>query len=225
MTGIAVSSTPRFARSTIGRKVVMAVTGIALFGFVLAHMAGNCQVFLGRDAFNHYAESLREFLHGTGLWAARGGLLVAAVLHVWAAASLTLQARAARPVAYRTWTANESTYASRTMRWSGVLVLAFVIYHLMHLTWGNAHPDFVTTDPYHNFVAGFEVPLVSAFYILANVLLGFHLKHGLWSMLQTLGLSHPRYKRAAVLAATAFAVLVTLGNLTFPIAVLAGVVR
>jgi succinate dehydrogenase / fumarate reductase cytochrome b subunit len=222
VTGITLAANPGFVRSTIGRKVVMAVTGVILFGFVLAHMAGNLQVYLGPAAFNHYAEFLREVLHGTGLWIARAVLLAAAVLHVWAATSLTLQSRAARPVAYRQWTARESTYASRTMRWSGVIVLVFVIYHLLHFTFGTVHPDYVPGDVYHNFVAGFEVPVVSAFYILANVLLGFHLRHGVWSMLQTLGLSHPRYKRVAVLTAAAFAIIVTVGNLSFPIAVLAG---
>ena len=219
------TSNSGFFQSTIGRKVVMAVTGVILFGFVLAHMAGNLQVYLGPLAFNQYAVNLRLLLHGAGLWIARSGLLVSAILHVWSATSLTLESRAARPVSYRKWEAQESTYASRTMRWSGVIVLGFVIYHLMHFTFGNVHPDFVPGDVYHNFVSGFRVVPVSIFYIIANVLLGLHLRHGVWSMLRTLGLSHPRYLRLAQAAALGFAGIVVLGNLSFPIAVLAGIVR
>jgi succinate dehydrogenase / fumarate reductase cytochrome b subunit len=124
------SATRTFLGSTIGKKVVMASTGVVLFGFVLGHMAGNLQLYLGSEALNHYAVWLREFLHGGGLWIARAVLLGCVGLHIWAAASLTIADRAARPVGYREWEARESTFASRTMRWSGVFLLAFVIYHL-----------------------------------------------------------------------------------------------
>jgi succinate dehydrogenase / fumarate reductase cytochrome b subunit len=214
-----------FWSSTIGQKIVMAVTGVILFGFVLGHMVGNLQLYLGAQALNDYAVWLREFAHGAALPAARITLIVAVLLHIWSATSLTLASRAARPTRYRMWEARESTYASRTMRWGGVIILLFVIYHLMHFTWGNAHPSFVPGDVYHNVVAGFSVPWVSAAYILAMLALGLHLKHGLWSMFQTLGVSHPRYERYARGFAAVFAAVVVLGNISFPIAVLAGWVR
>lgn len=216
---------PGFFASTIGKKVVMAVTGLILCGFVLGHMIGNLQVYLGPEALNAYAAWLRQVLHGAGLWIARSVLLASVVLHIWSATSLTLESRAARPVDYRKWEPQASTYASRTMRWSGVIILAFVIYHLMHFTFGTVHPDFVRGDVYHNVVAGFRVAPVSVFYVIANVLLGLHLRHGVWSMLRTLGLSHPGYLRLAQVGAALFAAVVVIGNVSFPIAVLAGIVR
>ena len=203
----------------------MAVTGALLFGFVVAHLIGNLQVYLGPEAMNDYGVFLRQVFHGAGLWILRVGLLVAAVLHVWAATSLTLESRKARAVGYREQKWRESTYASRTMRWSGVIVLVFVVYHLMHFTFGNAHPSFIEGDIYHNFVAGFRSVPVSLFYILAMILLGLHIRHGFWSMFQTLGVSHPRYMRMAHTAAWIFAALIVLGNISFPLAVLAGYVK
>ena len=203
----------------------MALTGAILFGFVVAHLIGNLQVYLGPEAMNDYGVFLREILHGTGLWILRVGLLAAAVLHIWAATSLTLESRKARAVGYREQKWRESTYASRTMRWSGVIVLVFVVYHLMHFTFGNAHPSFIEGDIYHNFVAGFRSVPVSLFYIFAMVLLGLHIRHGFWSMFQTLGVSHPRYMRMAHTAAWIFAALIVLGNISFPLAVLAGYVK
>jgi succinate dehydrogenase / fumarate reductase, cytochrome b subunit len=216
-----------FLRSSLGLKIVMAVTGLVLFGFVIGHMLGNLQVYLGREAFNAYAESLRAILHGAGLWVARAGLLAAVLLHIWSAWRLTLINNAARAVGYREVERRESTYASRTMRWSGVVLLLFVVYHLLHFTFGAraVHPQFVPGDAYHNFVTGFMNPLVSAFYILAMLALGLHLYHGAWSFMQTLGLSHPRYNSLRRAVATLLTVMVVAGNISFPIAVLAGVVR
>ncbi len=203
----------------------MAVTGAVLFGFVVAHLIGNLQVYLGPEAMNDYGVFLREIFHGAGLWILRIALLAAAVLHVWAATSLTLESRKARDIGYREQKWRESTYASRTMRWSGVIVLVFVVYHLMHFTFGNAHPSFIEGDVYHNFVAGFRSVPVSLFYIFAMILLGLHIRHGFWSMFQTLGVSHPRYMRMAHTAAWIFAALIVLGNISFPLAVLAGYVK
>jgi succinate dehydrogenase / fumarate reductase cytochrome b subunit len=214
-----------FFGSTIGKKVVMGVTGIALFGFVLGHMAGNLQLYLGPEALNTYSESLREVGHGMGLWVARAGLLAAVGLHIWAATSLTLASIKARPVGYRASRHRESTYASRTMRWSGPILLLFVVYHLLHFTFGTVHGSFIPGDVYHNVVAGFQVWPVSAFYMVAMITLGFHLWHGVWSMLQSLGLSHPRWNTFRRAFATVFTVVVIGGNLSFPIAVLAGWVR
>ena len=216
-----------FFRSSLGLKIVMALTGIVLFGFVIGHMIGNLQVYLGPEVFNHYAELLRELGHGMALWIARAGLLVAVGLHIWSAWRLTLMNSAARPVGYREVERRESTYASRTMRWSGVILLLFIVYHLLHFTIGvhAVHPQFVPGDAYHNFVTGFQNPLVSGFYVLAMLALGLHLYHGAWSFMQTLGLSHPRYDHLRY----AFAALVTLvilaGNISFPVAVLTGYVH
>ena len=219
------SQAPGFLASSIGRKVVMAVTGAILFAFVVAHLIGNLQVFLGAEAFNRYAVFLREFLALTGLGVARIGLLVAAVLHVWSATSLTLESRRARPEGYREQKWKESTYASRTMRWSGVILLLFVIYHLLHFTTGTVHPRFIEGDVYFNFIEGFRSVPVSLFYIFAMLALGLHLQHGLWSMFQTLGVSHPRSMRIVRVGAWIFAALIVIGNITFPIAVLAGIVK
>jgi succinate dehydrogenase / fumarate reductase, cytochrome b subunit len=119
----------------------------------------------------------------------------------------------------------QASYASRTMRWGGLIILLFVIYHLAHFTWGSAHPDFRHGEPYHNAVVGFSSPLISAIYIIANLALGLHLYHGLWSMFQSMGWNHPKFNPWRRKFAIAFALIVTLGNVSFPIAVLAGVVR
>jgi len=213
-----------FLASTIGQKVVMAVTGAILFGFVLGHLAANLLLYQGPDAINAYGRELREFLHGAALPVARVTLLIAVLLHIWAAWSLTVRNAKARPQGYKRVDSQASTYASRTMRWSGVIIVVFVIYHLMHFTFGNAHPSFVEGDVYHNVVAGFRVWPVALFYVFAMVLLGLHLNHGVWSMFHTLGVSHPGRRRALRLGAAAFSVLVVLGNISFPIAVLLGLV-
>jgi len=214
-----------FVRSSIGRKVVMAATGAILVAFVIAHMIGNLQVYIGPEAMNDYAVWLRQVLHGAGLWIARAVLLAAVILHIWAATSLTLSSRRARAVGYREQKWRESTYASRTMRWGGVIILLFVIYHILHMTTGTVHPSFIEGDVYHNFIAGFKVVPVSLFYIFAMLALGLHLKHGVWSMFQTLGVSHPRYIRAARVLAWIVALVVVVGNISFPLAVLAGIVK
>lgn len=214
-----------FLGSSIGKKVVMAASGLVLYAFVVGHMVGNLQVYLGPKAINDYGEFLRHFLHGQGLWIARASLLAAVGVHVWAAVVLTLANWSARPVGYRDWQASESTYASRTMVWSGPILAAFVFYHLAHFTLGTAHPDFVPGDVYHNVVVGFQNPFASAFYILAMVALGLHMYHGFWSMLHTLGLSHPRWNPVRRTASLVLAWIVVLGNVSIPLAVLAGLVH
>lgn len=216
-----------FLRSSLGLKIVMALTGVILLGFVVAHMLGNLQVYLGPEAMNAYAVALRALGHGAVLWVARAVLLVAVALHIWSAWRLTLINRAARPVGYREVERRESTYASRTMRWSGVILLLFVIYHLLHFTLGTraVHPRFVHGDVFHNFVTGFQNPLVSGFYILAMLALGLHLYHGAWSFMQTLGLSHPRYNHLRHALASFITIVVVAGNISFPVAVLAGFLR
>jgi succinate dehydrogenase / fumarate reductase, cytochrome b subunit len=211
-----------FVGSSIGKKVIMATTGLILFGFVIGHMIGNLQVYLGSKVLNDYSIFLREFAHGAGLWVARAVLLAAVLLHIWSAYALTMMNRAARPIGYRAWTPRESTYASRTMRLSGVTVLAFVIYHLLHFTTGTVHPDYIPGDVYHNVISGLRVLPVAIFYIVAMLALGLHLYHGAWSMLQTLGLNHPRYNGLRFGVSVALAAAVTIGNLSFPATILAG---
>ncbi len=215
--------------SAVGKKAMMAVSGIVLFGYVLLHMLGNLKLYEGPQKLNDYAGFLREvgspLVPPEGLlWVVRAVLLAALVLHVWAAWSLTRMSRAARPRAYERREAVAMSYASRTMRWGGVVLLLFVVYHLLHLTTGTAHGDFVRGDVYHNVVTGFRVWWVSLVYIVAQVALGFHLYHGLWSMFQTLGWNHPRYNAWRKWFAQAFAWVVTLGNVSFPLAVLSGII-
>ena len=223
--GQATAEPELFLTGTVGKKVVMAVTGLILFGFVIVHMLGNLQLYAGPEALNAYSVFLHTFLHGAGIWIARAVLLTSVLLHLWAMTSLTLVNRRARQVGYRQWKARESTYASRTMRWSGVFLLAFILYHLLHFTTGDVHPDFIPGDVYHNVVTGFQVVPVAVVYILATLILALHLFHGSWSMLQTLGLNHPRYNRLRNVVCVGLAALVVLGNLSFPVAVLAGWVR
>jgi succinate dehydrogenase / fumarate reductase cytochrome b subunit len=216
---------PSFLASTIGKKVVMAVTGVVLVGFVVGHMIGNLTAYLGAEAMNAYAEWLRTLLHGAALWIVRGGLLASVLLHVWAAVALTVENRRARPIGYRRTHRERSTYASRTMVWSGPILALFVVYHLLHFTTGSVHPSFVPGDAYRNFVEGFRVAPVSLFYVFAMLALGVHLYHGVWSMLQTLGLSHPRYNHLRHGLAGLLTAVVVVVNISFPLAVLAGVIR
>lgn len=213
-----------FLSSSIGLKVVMAVTGVALVLFVVVHMAGNLQVFVDPELLTVYGEKLRAV--PALLWAARLGLLAMALLHVWAAYRLTALNARARPQGYREKEHRDSTMASRSMRVTGVLVLVFVIYHLAHFTWGwrAVHPQFIPGDVAHNFITAFRSPLVSAFYVLAMLGLFPHLYHGVWSWMQTLGLSHPRYDPLRHRLALAVAAIVVLGNISMPVAVLTGLV-
>ncbi len=215
-----------FAGSTIGRKVVMAVTGLVLFGFVFAHMLGNLQMFLpDHEAINHYGEFLREMLHGSGIWVARAVLLGSVALHIWAAASLTRTSLKARPVPYKVVTPDASTYASRTMRWSGPIVFLFIVYHLLHFTVGSVHPAFVEGEIYRNVIVGFSFWPVAVAYVIAILALCLHLRHGAWSMLQTLGASHPRWDHLRNSEATLLSVIIVLGFISVPLAVLAGVLK
>jgi succinate dehydrogenase / fumarate reductase, cytochrome b subunit len=219
-----------FYRSAIGKKAVMAGTGVILFGWIFLHMVGNLKLYFGPEKLNHYAMWLRDLgapllPHEGALWLMRILLLVCVVLHIHAATALTLMNRKARPLGYRDREYLSATYAARTMRWGGVIILLFVIYHLLHLTTGQAHPTFIKDDVYYNVVSGFQRWWVSAIYIIANLALALHLYHGLWSMFNSVGLNHVRFNPWRRTFATAFAVIVALGNISFPIAVLLGVVR
>jgi succinate dehydrogenase / fumarate reductase cytochrome b subunit len=219
-----------FYGTTVGKKVAMAITGTILFLFVAGHMWGNLKAFLGPAHFNEYAEGLRTFgapffARGQLLWVIRAALLAAVGVHGLAAVQLWLLARRARPTGYRKAPHLELSAASRTMRWGGLAITGYVVYHLMHFTFGNAHPDFIPGDAYHNLVVGFASLPVVAVYGIATLFLGFHLYHGLWSALQTLGLNrdaHGGWRR--VLAGTV-AGLVFVGFMLVPVAVQAGIVR
>ena len=217
----------KLLNSTIGLKALMAATGILLVGFVVGHMLGNLKLYLGAHDLNAYGEGLREFgypilPHGAFLWIARIVLLVALVAHVRAAVLLTRRAQRARPTAYKMTQRKESTYASHSMRWGGVFLLAFVIFHILHLTTGDLHPSFEHGLVYENVVAGFSVFWAALIYLFAMIPLGLHLYHGTWSCLQTLGASHPKYDPWRRRLALAVSLVVVAGNISFPIAVLAG---
>jgi succinate dehydrogenase / fumarate reductase cytochrome b subunit len=219
-----------FYRSAIGKKAVMASTGVILFGWIFMHMAGNLKLFLGPEALNHYAVWLRDlgapiFPHEVALWLTRLLLVVAVIFHIHSAYALTMMNRNARPVGYADRDFVKGTYAARTMRWGGVIILLFVIYHILHLTTGDVHHDFIEGDVYHNVVTGFQVWWVAAVYIVANLALGLHLYHGLWSMFSSLGLTNPRFEHWRRTFATVFAVVITAANISFPLSVLTGFVR
>jgi len=201
----------------------MAVTGLVLFGFLILHMLGNLQVFLGREVMNHYAETL----HGNPglLWVARVVLLVSVVLHTWAAIQLTAVKTAARPVAYVKPGNVQGSTGSRTMMLSGPVIALFVIGHLLHFTTGTIHPQFVELHAYENVITGFANPIAAGLYILAMILVGFHLSHGIWSMFQSIGFSHPRYTPLIKKFAGVFSWILIAGFISVPIAVLAGIVR
>ena len=226
-----------FYRSAVGKKWVMALTGIGIIFFVLAHMVGNWKIFLpdvaGVPDIDIYAEALRELLvpflpAHVALWILRTGLIVAFLLHIHAAYALTLMNSRARPEPYqgpRTYVA--ASYASRTMRWSGVIFAAFLLFHLADLTWGiqpMAPETWARGEVYANFIATFTRAPVTAFYVIAMVLLGLHLYHGAWSMFQSLGINHPRFNAVRRYFAIGLAVLVTVGNAIMPLAVYFGFV-
>jgi succinate dehydrogenase / fumarate reductase cytochrome b subunit len=226
----AVSARSGVAGSLVGQKAVMAVTGAILFLFVVGHLVGNLKVFEGPAAFNAYAEGLRTvgapfFGRGWLLWIARIVLLAAVLAHMRAAVATARSSWRARPVGYRRLESVETTYAARTMRWGGVLILLYVIYHLLDLTFGRVNPSFIPGDVYHNVVVSLRVWPVAAAYIAAMAVLGLHVYHGSWSALQTLGLNRPPTSRWRRSAAAGIAVLIAGGYISIPVAVLAGIVR
>lgn len=230
-------------RTSVGKKVIMALTGAVLVGFVLFHMYGNLKMYQGPEEFNRYAAGLREvgypiFGHSHLLWLARIVLIAAAVGHIWAATSLTIQSRksvvghAVSGIKRYGEKKRQTGYAAYTMRWGGVVILLFVIYHLLHLTFGAVgyapgayrHPEGGEFQVYNNVVMGFQNPLIVGFYSLTMVFLGLHLYHGVWSMFQTLGANNSKYDKLLRGLAILIALVVVAGNLSFPIAVYAGFV-
>lgn len=209
--------------SSVGLKLVMAATGVVLTLFVLGHMVGNLTAFKSPEAINEYAHTLRKI--PALLWGARIVLLGSVGLHIYTYLVLWWRSAKARPEGYRVADYQESTFASRTMRWTGPILAAFVIYHLLHLTTGTVHPNFIDGDVYHNLIVGLQVTWVAIFYMVGVVALGFHLYHGVWSTFQTLGMSQPRYASLGRRFATLYAILVGVGFVAIPAAILTGVLR
>jgi len=221
-------------QTAVGKKWVMALTGIGLMGFVFAHMVGNLKMYLGEEEYNAYSESLRTLLHPIFpdhfvLWAMRIGLIVMLLVHLHAALSLTAMNRRARPQKYSNRDYIAVNWANRTMRFSGVWIVIFLAIHLPNLTWGLfpagvAHSPGHETNVYANVVTTFQVIPLSAFYIVSMIALGFHLFHGAWSIFQSLGINSPRYNSLRKGFAVVFSLAVVIPNISFPIAVLTGVV-
>jgi succinate dehydrogenase / fumarate reductase cytochrome b subunit len=214
-------------QSSVGKKILMAVTGVILFLFVLVHMVGNLKIYQGAEKFDAYAEFLREvgypaLGHGQMLWIFRLVLLFCVGVHMFAALQLYIRSKKARPIAYKKFDDLSFSYASSTMRWGGLVLLAFVVYHVLHLTLGAAHNDFVVGSAYHNVVAGFSLWYVSLAYIVAMVPLGLHIYHGVWSATQTLALRNPRVLKWRRPIAAGVAAVIAVSNISIPLAVLSG---
>ena len=222
--------------TAVGKKYVMAISGLAMIGFVVFHMIGNLKMYFGQADLDHYAEFLKELLYpiapkGVVLWILRGGLIAMLVLHLHAAWSLTRLNRTARAVKYQGPRDYQvANFASRTMRWTGIIVLAYLVWHLLDLTFGTVNAigtdgEFVRGEVYNNVVRSLDRPVVAAFYIVANILLGIHLFHGAWSFFQSLGWNNPRFNAWRRGFAVGIATVVVVGNVSFPVAVLAGIVK
>lgn len=215
-----------YTKSTVGKKTIVAVTGLLLVGFLFAHMLGNLQMFEGRGdtaeltKMNQYAALLKSEM--SLLWTARLGLLAAAVTHIIFTIQLTRRNRAARPITYD----NKKTYStlqSRTMFWGGLFMMFYIVYHLMHFTIGNAHPEmFHGHDVYQTVLDSFQVPAIAIVYILAMLTLFMHLLHGVQSLFQTLGMTNPVHVRAIKCAGLGLAVLICGGFISIPVGVWMG---
>ncbi|PDW03119.1 succinate dehydrogenase [Candidatus Viridilinea mediisalina] len=226
-------------RTSVGKKVIMALTGCILVGFVVFHMYGNTKMFMGPDEFNKYAEGLRYlgspvFGYEHLLWVARLVLIAAVVLHVWSASALVTQSRKATGGMKRySEHKRHTSYAAYTMRYGGILIFLFIIFHVLHLTFGVVgyaagqfnHPGGGNYDIYNNVIYGFQNVPISLFYIVTMVFLGFHLFHGVWSMFQTLGLNSATYNTLLRGLAVVVCAVVVVGNISFPVAVLTGVIQ
>jgi len=226
---LAATAERRFSWSSIGKKILMAVTGFTFVGFVMGHMIGNLQLFLGQDQLNKYAEALHHL--GGLLWIVRLLLATFFVTHIWTGVRLYLQNYSARPVSYKREDTVQASLSSRTMIWSGIGVLLYVVYHLLHFTLIVTNPEYAGLkdslgrfDVYSMVVLGFQNIWISTVYIIAILFLAFHVNHAVPSLLQTLGLSRDRYRTTIERLGTVIAVVVFLGYVSMPLAVLAGYV-
>jgi succinate dehydrogenase / fumarate reductase cytochrome b subunit len=221
-----------YFRSSLGKKLLMAVTGFIFFGFVIAHMLGNLQIFLGPEKINSYAKFLKDL--GGILWVARITLLISFIIHVITSIQLTIENNIARGTSYAYQNTIQATLSSRTMRLSALVVLSFVIYHLLHFTLGITNPDYlkleynlngvIVHDVYSMVVQGFLNPIVSGSYIFAMLLLAMHLSHGISSMIQTLGIDNPKHNPMLKSLANGFAAVIFIGNSSIPLCVLTGII-
>jgi len=218
-----------YMRSSIGMKQLMGATGLALVGFVLVHMLGNLQIFLGQETFNEYPIKLRSL--GALLWIARAGLLMLVVLHIYTALVLYFKNRAARPVAYKSYRPRKATFYGRYMTLLGVVLLAYIVYHLLHFTFGVVLADLSNLtdsagrhDLYSYVILSFQKPVVAIAYVLANIVLCLHLLHGLPSLFQSVGLRHPKYNTAIDRLSLAIVTLIFVGNTAIPLAALLKVI-
>jgi succinate dehydrogenase cytochrome b subunit len=212
----------RFWRASIGKKVVMAISGVIMFGYLIGHVLGNLQFFAGADKINAYAEFLH---HSPGiLWGTRAILIVSLIAHVTAAVQLYAQKNAARPQKYAKWSRRTSSLPSRWMLWTGFAILFFVVYHIMHFTLGvrAVHPTYVEGDVYQNVLTAFQTPYVAAIYIVAMALLAAHLFHGLYSMFQSFGVAHPGWTPRIKAFAIIFSLVLAAAFAVIPIAIIAG---
>lgn len=218
---------------SIGKKYIVAVTGFALLLFVLGHMVGNLQVFIGQDQLNKYAHALQSL--GALLWVVRSALFIVAVLHIWFAVKLKLENWQARPVKYSFQNTVKASLASRTMIWTGLLVFAFIVYHLLHFTFQTTHPEYKELmaplngmqvhDVYSMMILGFQQPLISVTYMVLVFFLIYHLTHGIKSMFQTLGWNNERTEPKLNTLAIVLSTIIFLGYISIPIAVLAGLIK
>lgn len=221
----------RFTRSNIGLKFLMAITGVVMIGYLIGHVSGNMLIFRGPEAINAYS----KFLHDAKglLWGTRVILLVSVVVHVWATLRFLKLRSDARPVAYASKGSHGTTWSARTMYWSGPVIALFIVYHILHLTTGTLHPTFSknvdagthTVDVYANLVEGFQRPLASGIYIVAMLAIALHLSHGVWSMLQTVGVNRPNWEPALRGLAVLAGVVICAGFVAVPVAVLFGLVK
>ena len=216
--------------TSVGKKSVIAVTGIVFLLYVIAHMIGNLKVFFGIETFDAYSQHLREigeaiFGYEGVLWGIRVVLVGSVVLHMWAAFSLWYQAKKARPIGYQHRQRWEGSYAARTMRWGGVIIALFVIWHILDLTTGTVNPLGGDESAYLKLVASFDRWYVALFYILAVVALGLHIRHGLWSAIQTFGANSALKQNALKTFAFVVAAVITIGFAIVPLSVMTGLVR
>ncbi len=219
-------------RSTIITKWVMAITGIMIVGFLLAHASGNLLIFVGPDAMNEYGIWLRALGHGVLLWSLRIGLLAAFVLHIWSGIRMARLNRAARPSSYKQYKNRSSSIAGRTMLLTGVLILLYALYHLAHFTWGSVHPEYYggidahgRPDVYTMVVHSFQQPLIVVIYLLSMLVVAMHLNHAINSALQTLGINHPKYNTLFINGSRGLSVLIFLAFSSIPLAIVFGFVK
>ncbi len=223
------NSPPGFTQATVGKKVLMAITGISIVGFVVMHLIGNLQIFIGQEALNKYAEMLQSL--GALKWAFRGVIAFFFAVHIWKGFFLWLENKKARPVSYAKENTLEATLASRTMIYTGITIFLFVAYHISHFTLLDCHPEYQSLplvdgrfDVYTMVILGFSEPLIATIYIAAISMMAFHLSHATSSFFQTLGLTNPSILKKLKLMSQAFAFIIFVGYVSMPIAVLMDII-